>query len=444
MREIGGTLVEIEGQFASQGLLSDATHRRTLDAFSKLIDDRDGIAGAFRAWREAVSELEAAEESARKAREEEDYLRHVAEELEALDPRTGEEESLAETRALLQHGEMLTEAMNAALADLTDADGAEAKLAHARRMLTRVADKAGGRLDPVIDALDRIADEAADAVAAVERVGADLSGDPGRLEAAEERLFALRAAARKHRTEVDKLPALLERFRDQIASIERSEETLTALKTAVEDKRAVYIDRADSLSAKRSAGARKLDKAVMRELKPLKLGKTVFSTSIVKLDEAQWGEAGVDHVVFEVATNPGSAPGPLARIASGGELARIMLALKVVLSEANPVPTLVFDEVDSGIGGATAAAVGDRLDRLGEKIQVLVVTHSPQVAARGAHHLRVIKGEAKANAGRRTTTRVDELSDPDRTEEIARMIAGARITDEARAAAAKLRAGQSR
>lgn len=444
LREIGETLVEIEGQFASRGLLNDTTHRQTLDAFAGLEGDCRNVGGAFRDWRSAVSALEAAEAAAEKAREEEEYLRHVTAELEALAPEPGEEESLAETRALLQHGEMLTEAINEALAELSDADGAEARLSRARRTLTRVADKAGGRLDPVIDALDRISDQTAEAVSAIERTGADLTGDPGQLEAAEERLFALRAVARKHRTDVDTLPALLETLRGQIASIDKSDERIAALKSTAEDCRARYAKGAETLSAARAKHAKKLDRAVMAELKPLKLGKTTFRTAIERLDEARWGESGIDHVAFEVSTNPGAAPGPLARIASGGELARIMLALKVVLSEANPVSTLVFDEVDSGIGGATAAAVGERLNRLGESIQVLVVTHSPQVAARGAHHLRVIKGETKADLGPRTTTRVDELSAPDRTEEIARMIAGARITDEARAAAAKLMSGQSR
>ena len=398
MREIGEMLVEIEGQFASRGLLNDATHRETLDAFGGLDAKGEAVRAAFRAWRAAVADLEAAEAAARTAREEEDYLRHVAEELDALDPQPGEEDSLAETRALLQHGEMLGEAITAALSELTEADGADARLARARRTLTRVADKAGGRLDPVIDALDRIADQAAEAIAAVERAGSELACDPGRLEAAEERLFALRAAARKHRTTVDALPALRETFHAQLAAIETSGERLETLRAVAGDLRAMYVEHAEALSAARGARAKKLDAAVKRELKPLKLEKAVFQTAIERLDEPRWGETGIDHVAFEVSTNKGTAPGPLARIASGGELARIMLALKVVLSEANPVPTLVFDEVDSGIGGATAAAVGERLNRLGQNIQVLVVTHSPQVAARGAHHLRVIKSETRAKA----------------------------------------------
>lgn len=443
LRDIGEMLVEIEGQFASRGLLNAATHRDTLDAFAGLATHRAEVAKAWREWRKAADAYEDARAEAKKAREEEEYLRHVTAELEELDPKPGEEEALAQSRALLQHAEQLMEAVNAAMADLTGSEGAEARIAGAHRTLSRQSDKAAGRLDEVLQALDRAADQAAEAVGMIEGAAADFAADPQELEASEERLFALRAAARKHRTDVDGLAALMDSYRVKLASLDEAGDRLSALEEAATAARARYAELAEELSAARRRGAEGLDIAVAKELTPLKLDKTTFYTRIKALDEAHWGETGIDRVTFEVSTNPGAAPGPLDKIASGGELARIMLALKVVLSEANPVSTLVFDEVDAGIGGATAAAVGERLDRLGEEIQVLVVTHSPQVAARGAHHLRVMKGEEAAASGAATTTRVDELSDPDRREEIARMIAGAQITDEARAAAAKLIAGHT-
>jgi len=437
LRRIGEMLVEIEGQFASHGLMDPARHRAALDSFGGLDGARDRLGALYAAMRGAERALADARGEWEAARREEDFLRHAADELAALAPRPGEEDELAATRSLLMHGEKLIEALNAAESALTDGDGVEDRIGTAIRTLTRRDAAAGARLDAVLDALQRAGDGIADALSALRRAIIDAEPDPQRLEQCEERLFALRAAARKHDTTVDALPALSESFARRIAALDDSGELLARLEAALEAARAAYVKAARSLSAARAREAKKLDKAVAAELPPLRLEKARFATVVETLDESDWGPAGIDRVHFEVATNPGTAAGPLARIASGGELARFLLALKVVLRRANATPTLIFDEVDSGIGGATAAAVGDRLARLAEEAQVLVVTHSPQVASCGRQHMVVAKSDARGGA----TTRIDDLGEDARLEEIARMLAGARITDEARAAAASLMAG---
>ncbi len=438
LRQIGRALVEIEGQFASQGLMDPASHLAALDSFAALDADRATVAARHRELRDAEGARAAAEAAFAKSRAEVDYLRHVAAELAALDARPGEEQTLAETRSVLMNAETLMAGLNTALAALTGADGAETGLGAAMRALASQADKAAGRLDAALAALDRAANETADALAELERAGAGLAPDPQRLEQVEERLFALRGAARKHNLSVDDLPALAQEFDDRIAGLERSDDELKALGDTVRAARAAYVVAAAELSGKRSAAADELDAAMAAELPPLRLDKARFHTVVARLAEDAWSADGMDDVHFEVSTNPGMPSGPLGRIASGGELARFLLALKVVLRQANAVPTLIFDEVDSGIGGATATAVGERLAQLGQTAQIIAVTHSPQVAAFGVQHLRVIKNEAEVGV----VTVVDELSAPDRREEIARMLAGARVTDEARAAADSLIAGR--
>jgi DNA repair protein RecN (Recombination protein N) len=289
-----------------------------------------------------------------------------------------------------------------------------------------------------MDALERAGADLGEAMRLLQAASGDLEADPGRLESAETRLFALRGAARKHAVSVDELPALAQRLMAQLAALDARGDLLARLTAEEAAAREAYVTAAEALSGARGTAAARLDKAVNAELPPLKLEKAKFRTRLDRLDEADWGEAGLDRVAFEVTTNPGMPPGPLARIASGGELSRFMLALRVALAAADPVPTLVFDEVDSGIGGATAAAVGERLARLAERVQVLVVTHSPQVAARGRWHWRVEKAAPRKGA---VTTRVDALDAPGRREELARMLSGASVTDEARAAAARLLAG---
>ncbi|CCG41677.1 DNA repair protein RecN [Magnetospirillum molischianum] len=434
LRRIGTQLVEIHGQFESHGLLDSSTHQGVLDAFAGLGKGKSAVAAAWDGWRTARAARVEAEAALAQARAEEEILRATVEDLAGLDPKPGEEAELARSRALLMQGEKLVEAMNTAQTALNRSGDVEGSLRNARRALERVADRAEGRLDPVIAALDRAAIEAAEAVAALERVSAGIDLDPRRQEKVEERLFALRAASRRHGIAVDDLSALHQRLTHRLEQLDSGGGDLARLARAEEAARTAYLEAARALSKARTKAARALDKAVAAELPPLKLGKATFHTVIAALDEAQWGPDGLDSVGFEVATNPGSPPGPLGRIASGGELARFMLALKVVLARISPTATIVFDEVDAGIGGAVAAAVGERLGRLAAELQVLVVTHSPQVAARGAHHYRV----AKRSSGTTTVTGVDTLSPEARREEIARMLAGETVTDQARAAAEAL------
>lgn len=438
LRRIAGQLVEIHGQFESHGLLDPTTHLGVLDAFAGLGASRAAVTAAWDTWRAASAARAEAEASQAQARAEEETLRAVVEDLATLDPRPGEEAELARDRTLLMQGEKLVEAMNAAQAALVRNGDVEASLRAARRALERVAERAEGRLDAVIAALDRAEIEAAEAVTALERASTGLDLDPRRLETVEERLFALRGAARRHGVAVDDLSELRQRLAARLDQLEDGGSALARLAAAEEQARAAYLTAARALSKARAKAARGLDKAVAAELPPLKLEKATFRTRVVAEEERGWGPDGLDAVTFEVATNPGSPPGPLARIASGGELARFMLALKVVLARGAPTATIVFDEVDAGIGGAVAAAVGERLARLATDLQVLVVTHSPQVAARGQHHFRV----AKHSRGAVTVTGVEPLAAADRREEIARMLAGETVTDPARAAAEALLAAR--
>ena len=440
MRQIGDVLVEIEGQFATQGLMDAANHRAALDGFGGLDELRGTVSRIFRDFRDADAALIEAQSEIARAREEEDYIRHAADELAALNPQPGEETELAEERALLMHGEQLIEALAAAEKALTKGEGVEDRLGAAVRSLARQTEAARGRFDAILDSLERATDGVAESLLQLQRVMADAEPDPNRLDNTEERLFALRAAARKHNTTVDALAELRQALDAKLAAIEDTGHALGALEEKRNRLKAEYIQQAESLNKKRTRSAKALDKAVQLELPPLRLDKARFSTIVTRLEETDWGPNGIDKVHFEVSTNPGSPSGPLARIASGGELARFLLALKVVMHRANGVQTLVFDEVDAGVGGATASAVGERLAQLAKDVQVLVVTHSPQVAAYGAHHLRVAKKDHEGGV----ITVVDDLVDNDRREEIARMLAGAEVTEEARAAAASLIVGQHR
>ncbi len=435
LRRLGDELVEIHGQFESHRLLDAATHRGVLDSFGGLAAQAAAVRQAWQEWRQAAAARDAAEADLLRARAEEDELRAAHDDLAALDPKPGEEAALAERRGLMMHAEKLVEAMNAALGALTRNGEVEASLHNARRHLERVADRAGGRLDATIAALDRAAVEAAEATGLLERASADVTLDPRALEQVEERLFALRAAARKHATDCDGLARLKAQIAGRLARLEGGGDGLAQLARAEQAARAAYVEAARALSRGRRAAAARLDGAIAAELPPLKLDKARFLTHVGEAAETAWGPDGLDTVAFLVATNPGAPPGPLDKIASGGELARFMLALKVILARTASAGTLVFDEVDAGIGGAVAAAVGDRLARLGEALQVLVVTHSPQVAARGPHQYRVAKRET---AGGALATTVEVLDKAARREEIARMLAGETITDQARAAADSL------
>jgi DNA repair protein RecN (Recombination protein N) len=336
---------------------------------------------------------------------------------------------------VLANAEAVLSAMNAAADALAGEEaGADGAVAQAQRALDRVADRAGERLAGALAALDRAAAEIQEAIAELQSAADDIEADSGRLTEIDDRLHALRDVARKHGVEPDDLPALHRATVDRLASLDAEGGGLAALAAAERRARADSVAAADALSKGRREAAGRLDAAIAAELPPLKLEKARFETAVEPLDETRWGPDGLDAVGFRVATNPGTPPGPLSRIASGGELSRFLLALKVVLAESSTVPTLVFDEVDSGVGGAVAAAVGDPLARLAGRLQVLVVTHSPQVAAQGAHHWHV----EKRTDGDSVSTTVAALDPAARREEIARMLSGAAVTAEARAAAGSL------
>ena len=437
LRALGDSLVELQGQGEQRGLLDPATHRDLLDAVAEHRVSPERLAAAWRDWRDARAGLVEAERRLAESRAEEDLLRHQAAELDALSPEADEEDRLAGRRLLLQNAERLAETLSEAIAEIDGDSGARQALARALRRLERARDRAQGLFDTALAAAERAAAETDEASAALSAAARSLEVDPRALEQVEERLFELRALARKHNVQVADLPRVRQAIGERLAAIDAGTEDLARLGEAVAKTRAAYIAAAEAVSQARDAAARRLDASLAAELKPLRLDKARFRTVLTPLDEADWGEHGRERAHFEVATNPGAPFGPLARIASGGELSRFMLALKLVLSRGSSVPTLIFDEVDSGIGGAVAAAVGDRLQRLGASVQVLVVTHSPQVAARGAHHWRIDKQQGT----RATVTRVEELDADTRREEIARMLSGNVVTAEARAAAASLIAG---
>jgi DNA repair protein RecN (Recombination protein N) len=434
MRQIGGQLIEVHGQHEQQGLFDPTIQRGLLDAYGGLEGTLAGLRQAHAAWRELERQRAEIADQVERTAAEEDYLRHVLAELEALAPQPDEEETLAALRARLMDREKLTAAIGEALTLLREHGGVEGRLGGARRVIERVCERAGGALESAVAALDRAGVELAEADAALERVGQELAQGDGRLDEIEERLFALRAAGRKHRVAVVDLPRLRDETAAKLAAIDAGGERLAEAAKAAAEARANLALRCRELSAARRKAAVALGKAVMAELPPLKLDKASFVVRLVPLPEAQWSANGAERVVFEVATNPGQEPGSLAKIASGGELARLMLAIKVVLARVGSVPSLVFDEVDTGIGGATAAAVGERLVRLGRSVQVLVVTHAPQIAARADHHWRV----EKSTRGERANVTARALGPESRREEIARMLAGASITDAARAAADSL------
>ena len=437
LRQLGDSLVEIQGQFEQRGLLDPSNHRVILDAFAELAGDTAALAEAWCNWRATQEREQEAAQLAAASREEEDLLRHHLAELDALTPEPGEEDRLSARRVLLQNAERLAETLHEAIGEITGAAGAQAALARAARRLERASDRAQGLLDDASAAVERAAAETAEALDLLETAARNLELDPRELETVEERLFTLRATARKHQVAAPDLPALRDAIAARLAAIEAETGDAGVLAHATAAARSAYIATAGRVSRARETAALRLDAGVAAELPPLRLDKARFRTVVTRLDEPDWGEAGCERVHFEVSTIPGAPFGPLARIASGGELSRFMLALKLVLAGTSSVPTLIFDEVDSGIGGAVAAAVGERLQRLGTSLQLLVVTHSPQVAARGAHHWRV----AKRFSQRQTVTLVEELDPDTRQEEIARMLSGRTVTAAARAAAASLIAG---
>lgn len=439
LRKIGDLLIEIHGQFATHGLLNPATHKSVLDAYGSLQGRLDACRAAYKNWQAKAEERQKAEERLQKAKDEEDFLRHSVDELVQFAPQPGEDEELSQRRSLMMNSEKLIEGLNTARDALFDRS-VDKSLRQAERALESLSRLIEGRFEPIIEALDRAVTELNEAGNMLEEECRKVELDPREQEQVEERLFALRALARKHQTTPDELPALLSEYQRQLASLDKGAEDLIRLTKEEESCRIAYEDAAKVLSAARKEAAKKLDASVMKELPPLKLGKASFLSIVEELPQTEWNADGIDKVQFAATTNPGQPAGAINKIASGGELARFMLALKVNLAQAEGIPTLIFDEVDTGIGGATATAVGERLERLaGEDCQVLAITHSPQVASFGAHHFKVSKAEDETG---RTLTAVCELTGDARREEIARMLSGASITEASRAAADELLKGR--
>ena len=435
LRALGSALVEIHGQHDERALVDIATHRHLLDAYGSLESDAAAVGDAWRARRAAEGAVASHRARVEAAKREADWLRHTVDELSKLAPESGEETELAEKRAAMGQAEKIAEDLRDAHDAVSGDRSPIAALSAAVRRLERRRAQAPALVEPTVKALDAALNALHDASAHLDAALAAATQDPRELERIEERLFALRAAARKYNVAVDSLAALAEKSAADLAVLDAGAEELVRLEAAARDAELAYAKAAQALSAARVKAAAKLDKAVTAELKPLKLERARFTTDIVT-DAAVAGPDGIDRVEFWVQTNPGTKPGPLMKVASGGELARFLLAVKVVLADRGSAPTLVFDEIDTGAGGAVADAIGLRLARLAANVQVVVVTHAPQVAARADRHY-VISKDTLAR-GKRVATSITEVAAERRREEIARMLAGAEITDEARKAAERL------
>jgi DNA repair protein RecN (Recombination protein N) len=429
LRDLGTMLVEIHGQHDDRGLLNSRGHRALLDTYGGL--DTEAVSRAYRAVQEAKSALASARAEQDAAERDREWLEHAVAELQTLAPEAGEEESLASLRATMQTGQRLSSELATIGEQLEGSDGALALLRQAARRLDRMASE-HELLAEALAAVDRAVIEASDAEDKLARAVDELAFEPARLDEAETRLFELRAAARKHRVSPDELPSLLDDLSARLDSLQSGGGRIASLEAELASAQTAYEAAAAALSSRRGLAAERLDKAVAAELRPLKLDAARFRTVVTLLEEG--GESGRDRVEFEISTNPGAPFAPLVRIASGGELSRFILALKVALATSGGATTMIFDEIDRGVGGAVASAIGERLHRLAESAQLLVVTHSPQVAARGNRHLLI----EKSHSGTVTRTSVQSLDESRRREEIARMLSGAQVTDEARAQASRL------
>ena len=442
LRSLGDRLVEVQGQFEQRGLLDPSSHRHHLDAYAQHLDSTMKLAVLWRNWKQTEEERDAEIRLQEEASQDEAYLRHDLSELESLRPGEGEASRLAQKRTFLRNREKAIAAFEASEAalfnDQSDAS-AVGLLQHALKSLEGIEALMGDSVRAVTAGLGRAEAEIQEALTELARLKADFDLEGETMQEIEERYFALNDLARKHGCDPDRLPEKLDEISNRLDLLDSGNDRLEALCEAARAAREDYLAMAGRLSSERHKAAKALDAAVARELDPLKLERARFVTQIEALPESDWGEGGIDQVRFTVSTNPGQPLGPLSKIASGGELSRFLLALKVVLAELNPDQTLIFDEADSGIGGATADAVGERLARLAVGRQVLAVTHSPQVAARARHHWLVLKGEKSGTA----VTEVVTLAGNERQEEIARMLSGAKVTAEARAAAARLIGGAS-
>ncbi|WP_029353051.1 DNA repair protein RecN [Bosea sp. 117] len=438
LRTLGRGLVEIHGQHDDRALVDPASHRTLLDAYGGLTELARAVAERWRDWKGARKEADAEAARLTEAAKEADYIRHAVEELGALSPEPGEEERLAGRRTEMMRFEKIA----TDLAEAQDAVGGAASpvpaLAAAVRRLERRAGEAEALVRPAVEAIDQALNALETATNLLNAALAEADFDPHELERIEERLFGLRAAARKYHCTVDDLPLTAARFADALDALDHGAERLKALESKASEAEAAYRRAAADLSARRRATAAELDAAVNAELPPLKLERAQFVTDF-QADESDGQADGYDRIEFWVRTNPGTRPGPMMKVASGGELARFLLALKVVLADKGSAPTLVFDEIDTGVGGAVADAIGARLARLARRVQVVAVTHAPQVAARAGNHFRIAK-EPLPDLDQ-VATRVAPLAPAHRREEIARMLSGAEITSEARAAAERLLKG---
>jgi len=439
MRQAGQLLVEIHGQHDDRALVDTNAHRTLLDAFAGLTDEVQTVSGLYRIWRDSERALKKHREKIDAAAREADYLRASVEELETLSPQDGEEDDLAERRSKMMKAERIAGDISEASEFLNGNASPVPHIASLVRRLERKSQEAPGLLEDTVALLDAALDQLSNAQMEVETALRKTEYDPRELERVEERLFALRGAARKYSVPVTGLPDLAEKMMADLAEVDAGEEKLARLDAELTVAKGHFDAAAGQLSAKRHNAASALSDAVMAELPALKLERARFMVEITS-DTGTATAEGIDVVEFHVQTNPGTRPGPIMKVASGGELSRFLLALKVALADRGSAPTLVFDEIDTGVGGAVADAIGQRLKRLSEKVQVLSVTHAPQVAARAATHLLISKGPA-ADGSEKIATRVATMAPEDRTEEIARMLAGASITEEARAAAARLISG---
>ena len=431
LKEIGKFLVEIHGQYDNQGLLNPANHKSILDAYGNYKDLKQTVKRCWQEYKQAEKARQEAEANIAQAKEDEDNLRHWVEELERIGTYSGEEEELNQKRLELMNAEKLIDNLKAAYSSLNGNFDIVSALRQAQTAMEKANQIVAGKYDAIVEILEQSRINAEEAQNEIEEATNNINLNQNELDKIEERIYALRGIARKHQVSVEELPELLEKFKQRLNNLEMGEDGLQNLRQKEEQARLSYKEQAKELSSQRKATALVLDGKVMAELAPLKMEKAKFITQIEEQKPEEWSEDGIDKIQFTVSTNPNSPQGPLNKIASGGELARFMLALKVNLAQTSNVSTMIFDEVDAGVGGATAKAVGERLARLAKDVQVLVVTHSPQVAASGNHHYKVEKN-TQQNV---TTTQVRELNGIERQEEIARMLAGETVTQEARAAA---------
>lgn len=434
LKELGDRLVEIHGQFATQKLLEPKAHRQILDQFAKHDALVAKTARTWETWQTAHTQLETVRETIAQAQRDQDYLQHAVGELRDLNPQDGEENELVSQRTLLQNAGKIHSALHESVDHIGLENGIRNRLNQSLRVLERIRDQAGDGLQPVLEALERASVEIDEADTLLSDLQRSIHADEATQQKVDDRLFALRGAARKYQTTCDGLADILQDYTQRLQLIGDQSQELSRLEKQVAQDRKAYTDAAAALSTSREKYASQMAKAVMAELAPLKLEKAQFVVQQTQKPDNQWSASGTDDIVFLLSTNPGAPPAPLHKIASGGEMARFMLALKVVTHAQGDTPTLIFDEVDTGIGGAVAAAVGDRLRRLGSDAQILVVTHSPQVAAHGHHHMLIQKHSDKTT----TRTSVQQLDAAERTNEIARMLAGSSITPAALEAATHL------